>query len=334
MREPLRGSDDADGGAGAEPKRPEVEVDCTVVANASAGSSDREAVERVRAVLAEDGASVEVVWTESKDELGELAAALACDRLVVVGGDGSVSAAVEALDAAGRTDVPVALVPLGTGNDLARGLGIPLEVEEAARLARDGAPVPRPLLRVGERTAVNALHVGIGAAAADRAQGLKSVLGPTAYPAGAVAAGTSEPGWDLVVTVDDAAPVTVRALLLACMVGATIGGGTEVVPLDEHGDQEMGVAIVGATGGLARAGFGLDLLRGRHLDRDDVVHGPARRVVLRAEPPIPVNLDGELLDPVADLVVQVEPAAWSLVVPEGRAGAEPDEEGSDEGGAT
>jgi diacylglycerol kinase family enzyme len=304
----------------------------TVVANDSAGSSDREAVARVGEFLAEHGAEVEVVWTEGKEELGSLAAALACDRLVVVGGDGSISAAVHELLAAGRAEVPVALVPLGTGNDLARGLGIPLDVDDAARLARDGRPVPRPVLRTGERTAVNALHVGVGAAAADRAKGLKSVLGPTAYPAGAVAAGTSEPGWDLEVTVDDAEPVSVRALLLACMVGSSIGGGTEVVPLDEHGDQEMGVVIVGATGGLARAGFGLDLLRGRHLERDDVVHGPARRVELRAEPPVPVNLDGELLDPVGELSVQVEPAAWSLVVP--GTGDEGTGRGGDEEGGT
>lgn len=307
----------------------------TLVANAGAGSSDRDVLEGVRDELAANGASVEVVWTGDPDELADVVAGLGGGRLVVAGGDGSISAAVDALVRAGRGDVEVGLVPLGTGNDLARGMGIPLDANEAARLARDGDAVGRPVIRLlpgaergdGTRFAVNALHMGVGASAADRARGLKSVLGPAAYPVGAVAAGASDAGWDVELVVDDREVVAARALMCACMLGTSIGGGTEVVP-DSTPRQaamrrDMEVVVVGATGAMARVGFALALVGGEHLERDDVVHGPAARLSVRSDPPIPLNLDGELIDPMSELVVEVEPEAWRLVVPAADEGDRP-----------
>lgn len=290
----------------------------TIVANAAAGTTDREVVEVARNEIASRGGDVDLRWTADTADLGSVVATCEADRLVVVGGDGSISAAVHALVEAGRGDLPVALVPLGTGNDLARAMGIPSDVRAAARLALEGRPAARPVIRMGARTAVNALHLGIGAAAADRASGLKSLFGPAAYPLGALAAGAVQRGWDLEVAIDDREAIEVRALLCACMLGTSIGGGTEVVSEAARADvrtrQEAEVVLVGSSGPIARVGFGLDLVRGDHLGREDVVHGRARRVAIRSEPPVPVNLDGELEDPLEEVVVEVVGEQWNLIL--------------------
>ena len=57
------------------------------------------------------------------------------DRVVLAGGDGTVNAAAPALL---ETRLPFAIIPLGTGNDLARTLGIPEEPAAAARVAAEG----------------------------------------------------------------------------------------------------------------------------------------------------------------------------------------------------
>ena len=105
------------------------------------------AVERV---LAERG---EVVRVEPEGEHGMVAAirAQAAEgrTIVVAGGDGTVNRAVNALD---RWDVPLGLVPIGSGNDLARALGLPAEPVAAARRIVAGAAVPMDLVEVnGQR---------------------------------------------------------------------------------------------------------------------------------------------------------------------------------------
>ena len=62
------------------------------------------------------------------------------ERMIVVGGDGTINAAVTWLESRGRS-CPLAVIPAGTGNNLARGLGIPLRLEEALEIALHGREI-------------------------------------------------------------------------------------------------------------------------------------------------------------------------------------------------
>ena len=101
--------------------------------------------------------------------------------LVVMGGDGSVHTAV-ATPCGPRRAVARArrsgLVPLGTGNDLARTLGIPLDPAAAARALLGGRPRVLDLVVDDEGgVVVNVVHLGVGAEAAAKASAIKDRLG-------------------------------------------------------------------------------------------------------------------------------------------------------------
>jgi YegS/Rv2252/BmrU family lipid kinase len=87
--------------------------------------------------LAANGLSVRVARCEGREAVSEAIRAHAAevDRVVVGGGDGTINAAAPGILATG---LPLGILPLGTANDLARTLGIPLDPAEAARVAATG----------------------------------------------------------------------------------------------------------------------------------------------------------------------------------------------------
>jgi YegS/Rv2252/BmrU family lipid kinase len=288
-----------------------------VVTNEAAGGTGDEQVETALAVLREATEVRRDVCAEPGD-LDRVLDGIGDRTLVVAGGDGSVHTAVATLHRRGELSPvrPLGLLPLGTGNDLARTLGIPLGPAAAAQALLSGRRRALDLV-VDDAggVVVNAVHLGVGAEAAEKASALKDRLGRAAYPVGSVAAGAGAPGWHLRVDVDG---TTVHAdgevLMVAVANGRTIGGGVELAPVAAPDDGLVDVVIATSTGPLARLGFAVALHGGQHAGRDDVTVLRGRSVTVSGDP-FPVNADGELAGPVTARTWTVRPAAWSLLVP-------------------
>jgi YegS/Rv2252/BmrU family lipid kinase len=287
-----------------------------VIANAHAGSVERQALEAAVGVLSEAGPTEVRMSTDPAD----LDAALTGldDRVpVVAGGDGSLHLVVNRLRGLGRLgQVTVGLLPFGTGNDFARAAGIPLDPRAAAVAFTTARAHRFDLLEDGTgRVVVNAAHAGLGAEAAAVAADHKPRLGPLAYPLGALLAGLREEGWALRVSVDGTSAFTGERLLMVGVAnGPTIGGGTPLCPVARPDDGRLDVVVVAAVGPAAKAAFAAALRAGTHLARDDVHHLPGSRVRVTGEP-VRHNADGELDAEVPDRGYRVLPAAWSLLVP-------------------
>jgi YegS/Rv2252/BmrU family lipid kinase len=285
-----------------------------LLANAAAGSADEPAIAAARDELASAG-DVEVVATEGHDDLDRALDARHGRTLVVCGGDGSLHVVVDALWRRGELASPVGLVPLGTGNDLARGVGLPFDdAAAAARRIRDGRPRSMDLLVADDgQVCVNALHAGVGADAAARAEAMKSTLSELAYPLGALLAGMTAEGVATRVEVDGEVVADDDVLLVAVCNGPGFGGGTPVAPDADPSDGRLDVVVVTAVGALDRAAFGLALQRGTHLDRDDVHLARGRQVTIDADGLV-YDVDGEVGDGrQRTRTWRVEPSAWRLL---------------------
>ncbi len=167
-----------------------------VITNSDAGPADDESLKAALAVLREH-TSVEVQATSNPGELDGVLHRAGSRRIVIAGGDGSMHAVISALYRRHELEkAVVGLLPLGTGNDFARGVGIPLDVEEAAQVLVSGTPTPMDLIvdEVGQ-VVVNSVHVGAGANASRRGHRWKGRLhsvgvgrvnlGKLGYPIGA-----------------------------------------------------------------------------------------------------------------------------------------------------
>lgn len=305
--------------------------DLLVVVNAAAGSARRAEVHAAMAALrtaaAVSGARVDMVATADLQELTETLGSLDGRRLVVLGGDGSVHAAVQGLWDSGRlrSAGPIGVVPLGTGNDLAGFLGVPSDPAEAGDAVVSGTGAHMELLVADDgQVAVNAVHLGVGAVAGARGAGAKHRLakfgvGKLGYRVGAVVAGLTTTGWRLGVSVDGEVlhDRDERVLMVAMGLGGTVGGGTPLVPGADPHDGLVDVVVATGVGPLARLRYALDLKNGLHVGRADVRTARGRVVELRAGPSetFPGNADGEFRGPYTRRCWHVEPQAWQVVVP-------------------
>ncbi|SDY93768.1 lipid kinase, YegS/Rv2252/BmrU family [Micromonospora pattaloongensis] len=149
----------------------------------------RQLYDRARSGLAAAGFTL--LGTYPVHRAGELerslaaAAALGPDLLVVGGGDGTISAAARLL---AHRDIALGLLPLGTTNNFARTVGIPLDLDAAVAVLAKGKVIDVDLGLVGETRFTNHIGVGLSADVMLRTPPrLKRAVGRLAYPMTALA---------------------------------------------------------------------------------------------------------------------------------------------------
>ena len=254
------------------------------------------------------------------------------DALVVVGGDGMVHLGVQAV---AGTGVPLGIVPVGTGNDVAATLGLPvrdpaaagaalcraLDASAAGRRAVDAALVTGPGLAGGPRWVAGAVSAGLDAAVNARANRLRHPQGRSRYTVAAAAELWRYRPWSYRLTfdgvVDDGglrlrpgpagtASWTGRAALVTAANGPQFGGGVRVAP---HASLEDGLLDVVVATDLSRATAAAvfpTMYAGGHVRHRKVHVVRARAVTVEpgpdawvaGEPPLPVaHADGERLGP-------------------------------------
>lgn len=286
-----------------------------LIAASPAGSTTRPALDAARRVLAEFF-PVELVQAADPAGLAEVLDARAGRTPVVAGGDGSLHLVVAALRARGElAGTPVGLVPLGTGNDLARAVGIPRDPAVAARVVTAGSARAMDLLADDAGgIAVNAVHLGVGALAARLGARLKRPLGPMAYRAGGILAGLRAGRWALEVELDEVPVAAGRLLQVGIGNGPYVGGGTRLFPGARHDDGRLHLVTSADTGPVARASYAVAVRRGRHVRRGTVHYRSGQRVTVSGGS-VPSNVDGELAELRVRRTWSVEPGAWRLLAP-------------------
>jgi lipid kinase YegS len=262
-------------------------------------STDGSQVEELRAAVAalrRDGHRVGVrVTFEAGDARRYARRAALCGSQVVVaaGGDGTINEVVNGLVAA-PAEVALAVVPLGTGNDFARMLGLPDDVEACLRVAVDGVAVPVDVAAVNRRCFINVSTGGFGAEPVKLLnRDAKGRLGRMAYVlSGAQRLANLEAG-DAVFRADG---VEIhRGSFFSFAVGNArwTGGGTLITPEADPGDGRLDVVIVTGESRLDFLALLPDLRAGTHLGDPDVLYVRARTFEVESSEAIPVNADGE-----------------------------------------
>ena len=245
------------------------------------------------------------------EEQAAEAVAAGTGAVVAVGGDGAAHAALQAV--AGTT-TPLAVVPTGTGNDLALALGIPRDPVTAARAAADdlvaGTSRSVDAGRTAGRWWATVLCCGFDSAVTDRANRLRWPRGRRRYDV-AVFAELARLRPREVELVLDGVAQTVPVTLIAVGNTCWYGGGMKVCPGADPTDGQFDVTVVGPVSRRELVRTRPRLTAGTHVEHAAVSVHRAARVEL-ASPGVTTYADGE---PVAPLpaVAECVPGALTVV---------------------
>lgn len=265
-----------------------------LAANPSSGSADEESLAEARAIL-EQGGEVELLQPEAAEELIRQLQDAEGDLVVVAGGDGTLNLAINALrERLGTTTL--GLLPRGTGNDLARTLGIPEDSAEAAAVASGTSSMELDVWRATsddvDQIFINACMGGFPvkvnrSITAD----MKRFLGPAAFWVGGAKAAADIQRYRVSVNgieVDDCLAVGVGN-------GRTCGGGIEVWPSADPGDGILDGCALAADGILEAAKLAAKVKAGGHAELEGVSCTASARIEIQADPQLELNVDGELI---------------------------------------
>jgi diacylglycerol kinase (ATP) len=276
-----------------------------VILNPNAGSVDDLA--RIEETLGKRE-SVVVRRTAAAGDAERLAAEAVgegFELVVAAGGDGTLNEVVNGLVAGfGRTRLGI--LPLGTGNDFARTIGVPadldaaLEVLAAGRLRR--IDVGRVELRHAETSAavrryfVNVSAGGFAGVMSERMDDeVKSRWGPLAYLRTALETFAEREGYSTVLTLDGGEVLSLPVYNVVVSNARFVAAGIPVAPQAELDDGLLDVMIVPESSIPQLAALVPQVLLGRHTESGLVELRRARRIEVRSEPPMPFNVDGELV---------------------------------------
>lgn len=235
------------------------------------------------------------------------------DAVAAVGGDGTVMEIVSALAPDGP---PVAIIPAGTGNLLARALGIPLGPRRAARalLAADEARVDLGRLGDGTRLAIGA-GVGIDAAMiATTPRAWKRRVGVIAYVVTGARHALVPTRFTATVTVDGVTIVRPASSVLVANFGALLNGLITLGDGIRYDDGLLDVCLFDPRGLFDTVRIATRLLLARAGDDPAMTYLRGREIVVSTDPPLEAQADGELIG-ATPFTVSVEPLAARLLIP-------------------
>jgi len=297
-------------------------ADLLIIVNprSAAGSTGRRWAAIERTLRSRLPAPFDLAFTERPNHATIIAreAAERYDRIVALGGDGTVNEVVNGLiadDRPVRPDLALGIVPRGTGADFVRTLGIPHDLEGAVERLTAGTArevdvgkvrYRRPDGGEGVRYFINEASIGMGAAVCERVnRSSKRLGGRFSFLLGIL---RTVPGYrsQPVRLALDGGPAEEVLLDNAWVAnGAYSGGGIRMAPRARLDDGLLDVVRMGHLSLLQKVTQFGELRSGAFVDRPHVTYLTARRVEVEADAPVPIETEGE---PIGTL-----PATFELI---------------------
>jgi YegS/Rv2252/BmrU family lipid kinase len=260
-----------------------------------------------------------IVETQSREQNIELGASTDADLIVAVGGDGTAHDIAQGLIQRPRNERPaLTVVPIGSGNDFAKTLGIPANPRRALEVLSEGKRESIDVGRCNGTVFLETLSFGIDAAIAHKTVEMRkkvSSRGILLYARAAISAIIRElRAHDFIITTNDGTRLEKKLLICAIQNGQTYGGGFRIAPRAHANDGLLSICMA-LNASKLYALYALALLsRGAHEGLSIIETSTARRLTIDLPRNIPAQFDGEFLEG-THFEIELLPHAIDVILP-------------------
>jgi diacylglycerol kinase (ATP) len=285
-----------------------------LVANPAARRTRRRLVAAAKA-LGAGGARVDVAMTERPGHAGEIVKERAAnyEAVFTLGGDGT---AMEVVSALAQTGIPIGILPGGTGNLVARALGIPIATRRAAAALLRGEVADVDLGRLASGRCF-AFSCGVGVDARmirDTPPIWKRRIGILAYAYVALRASLRNVSFQVRATIDGETIEREASAVMVANFGTVLNELIVLGPGIARDDGRLDLCVFSPTSGWQALGVAWRLMRKDFRPHPAIAYHSGERFRIECEPQQDAQADGELVG-TTPVDIQVEPHAARLLLP-------------------
>lgn len=237
--------------------------------------------------------------THAAELVRQIAKTQKIDVLAVVGGDGTVQSMIHAL--IGR-NIPLGIIPAGSGNDLARGLKIPLNPKEALHYLLTGGTKKIDIIQIGDQYCMTVVGIGMDGKVAqtvNRSRYKKWFnvfkLGHLSYVLSLFQVLLHYRPAKATIKINGKEWVFQNIWLIAVANFPNYGGGMIICPGACHYDGEFHICIVDGLSRWELLRIFPAVFRGKHIHHPGVTLLKGKTIEVISDSPMPAHGDGEMM---------------------------------------
>ncbi len=285
------------------------------IVNPQAGTQRGDMEAAIRRLLSRTGVGFDICHSEYQGhgtELAREAANEGADLVVAVGGDGTINEVGRGLLG---LDTPLGIIPLGSGNALASGLGIPIHPARACRGLLRAEVRAIDVGKMGEAVFFSTAGAGVDAEVCWRFNRRSGRRGFLTYAVLSLAAFKAYKSEEVRVTLDEGRELRVRPTVLTVANSSQFGNGAVIAPRARPDDGLLDLCIVEDIG-LPRTLWHMRrLFTGTIEDTPGAQYFQTRGLRIERGKPGRFQVDGESMTGDATLEVTVMPKAIQIAIP-------------------
>ncbi|HVA55231.1 MAG TPA: diacylglycerol kinase family protein [Gammaproteobacteria bacterium] len=269
---------------------------CLIINPAAGRGAGQKLSPAIISCLAQLGVTAQTFYSDSPGDVTRLAKQQVHaqpEMLIVAGGDGSMHEAVNGWMQAGG-GVPLAVIPIGTGNDFSKMLAAGSDWRAACQSIANGKTREVDVGRCNDFYFVNGLGIGFDAQVAQTANRMQWLRGNLVYGVAVADTLLFRHRTPSVRIQHDGGTLETAITLIAVNNGCCEGGAFQLAPHAKIDDGQFDVVVAQGLSRLGILALVPRVLRGSHLGRPGIVDFKTDRLLIESEAGLPVHADGEI----------------------------------------